>query len=65
MKREIYKNHPELEYAHDTKKTLIVLVAAAQEAWHNNDQEMLSRLALKIPKRVAAIIKAEGWYTKY
>ena len=65
MKREIYKNHPELEHAPDTQETLMALVAAAQESWHNIDQEILSRLALTMPHRVAAVIEAEGWYTKY
>ena len=65
MKRAIYKNHPELEYAPDTEETLIALVTAAQEAWHDINQEVLSRLALIMPRRVKAVIKAKGWYTKY
>jgi transposase len=32
MKREIYKNYPELEHTPDTEETLMALVAAAQEA---------------------------------
>ena len=65
MKRAIYKNHPELEYTPDIEETLTALVAAAQEAWHDINQEVLSRLALTIPRRVKAVIKAKGWYTKY
>jgi hypothetical protein len=65
MKREIYKNHPELEHSPNTQETLMALVAAAQEAWHDINQEILARLSLTMPHRVAAVIKAEGWYTKY
>jgi transposase len=65
MKKEIYKNHPELEHTLDTEETLIALVAAAQEAWHSIDEAILYNLAMTMPHRVAAVIKAEGWYTKY
>lgn len=65
MKREIYKNHPELEHAPDTDETLIDLVAAARRAWHQINLEVLASLALTMPHRVKAIIQANGWYTKY
>ena len=65
MKAEIYREHPELEHAPDTEETLERLIDAAKQAWHAIDQAVLDRLASTMPNRVAAVLEAEGWYTKY
>ncbi len=65
MKAEIYRLHPELEHAPDTAETLEQLIKAAQEAWHEIDQAVLNNIAITMPRRVAAVIEAQGWYTKY
>jgi transposase len=65
MKAEIYRLHPELETASDTDDTLGRLVEAAKEAWHAIDEAILRNLIDTMPHRVAAVIVAEGWYTKY
>jgi len=57
--------HPELKHAPDTEETLQRLINAAQQVWHTIDQAILDRLASTMPNRVIAVIKAEGWYTKY
>jgi hypothetical protein len=38
---------------------------AAIEAWNALGNELLCNLSDKMPKRVKAVIEAEGWYTKY
>ncbi|KAI8683215.1 hypothetical protein LRP88_04812 [Fusarium phalaenopsidis] len=65
MKAKIYGLYPELLYAPDTVETKAALVAAAQEAWHEIEPAVLQKLCEKMPNRVAAVIKANGWYTKY
>lgn len=65
MKAEIYRLYPELEHAPNTDATLDTLIQAAQEAWHNIDNEILYTLATTMENRVQAVIQAEGWYTKY
>jgi hypothetical protein len=65
IKAELYRLHPELEYTPDTDETLDVLIRGAQEAWHAIDNGILYRLATTMHYRVDAVIKAEGWYTKY
>lgn len=65
MKAELYRLHPELEYAPDTDETLDALIRGAQEAWHNIDNGLLYRLATTMHHRVQDVIDAEGWYTKY
>jgi transposase len=65
MKAEIYRLHPELQFAADTEETLQALIGAAQEAWHNVADNILYNLANSMDRRVQAVIDAEGWYTKY
>jgi len=65
MKAEIYRLYPELEQAPDTEETLQKLIQAAKEAWWSIDQGVLRRLSLTMPKRVAAVLEAKGWYIKY
>lgn len=65
MKAEIYHHHPELETTPHTEKTLARLVVAAKEAWHAIGKAILKNIVNTMPHRVAAVIEAEGWYTKY
>jgi hypothetical protein len=65
MKQEIYKLHPELEHANDSENTRQLLIQAAKEAWHAIENRVLYKLSVNMPKRVQAVIAAEGWYTKY
>lgn len=65
MKAEIYLLYPELEFAPDNADTLNRLVAAAKEAWHAIEDHIHQSLIDSLPRRVAAIIEAHGWYTKY
>jgi transposase len=60
MKAEMYRLHPELEYAPDNDETLQRLIEAAQEAWHNINNRTLHRLATTMPNRVQAIVDAKG-----
>lgn len=41
LKVEIYKLHPELEFADDTLATLTALIEAAKEAWHAIEDRIL------------------------
>jgi hypothetical protein len=65
MKAEIYLKYPELETAPDTEATLERLIQAAKEAWHAIDQAVLDRISITMSRRVEAVIRAVGWYTKY
>lgn len=65
LKREIYKLHPELEHANKSEDTRHLLIEAAKEAWYAVDQEIRTNLSDTMPHRVDAVIKADGWYTKY
>lgn len=65
MKAEIYRLYPDLALAQDNDETLARLVEAAKEAWHEIDEAILQNLADTMPHRVAAVLAAKGWYTKY
>jgi hypothetical protein len=65
MKQKIYKLYPELGYADNTENTRQLLIQAAKEAWHAIENPVLQKLSVNMPKRVQAVIAAQGWYTKY
>jgi len=49
----------------DTEETRLRIIAAAQECWADIEVEILRHLSDTMPNRVAAVLEAEGWYTKY
>lgn len=65
MKEAIHNLYPCLRKAPDTVETQALLVVAAKEAWLKIEQQIHYKLIDTMPHRVAAIIAAEGWYTKY
>ena len=60
----IYKRYPDLEHVPNTDETLDRLVDTAIEVWNSIRDEILCNLSDKMPNRVKAVHKAEGWYTK-
>ena len=41
------------------------LADALLEIWNAIPESLLESLYTSMPRRVAAVIKAQGWYTKY
>jgi len=41
------------------------LADALEEIWKEIPESLLESLYISMPRRVAAVIKTEGWYTKY
>lgn len=65
LKQAIYERYPALEHAIDSVQTLERLIEAAMEVWEVVEQRVHYNLSDSMPRRVAAVIAAEGWYTKY
>ena len=65
LKEAIHKKYPELEFATKTDENLDLLIRAAQECWAEMGDTLLYRLSDTMPRRVQAVLDAEGWYTKY
>lgn len=42
-----------------------MLCEAADEAWELFEDALLEKLALSMQRRLEAVIRADGWYTKY
>ena len=59
LKAEIYKLHPELQFADDTVETLSQLKEAAREAWNMIDDSILYNIATSMERRVKAVRLAQ------
>jgi len=65
MKRIVLERHPELSEMGNTQDAYKALGEALIEAWDELDISLFAALGDSMPKRVKAVIDAEGWHTKY
>lgn len=65
LKAEMYQLFPELVDMPNTEETLGYLIQCAITTWESLGEELLNRLIDTMTHRVDAILKANGWYTKY
>jgi hypothetical protein len=65
LKGQIYLYYPELVDAPNTAATLEHLIEAAIETWERLEEDLLNKLIDTMENRVQAVLKADGWYTKY
>jgi len=66
MKRQLHRRYPDLiNMAGSPEVVKEALADALQEIWKGIPQSLLESLYTSMPRRIAAVIKAEGWYTKY
>ena len=65
LKDEIIRAHPELVSMGNSDTAMDHLIECAREAWESLAEGMLNKLAEGMQKRVDAVLKAQGWYTKY
>ena len=66
MKREIHRRYPDLVNMSGSPEVVKEALAdALTEICNGIPESLLESLYTSMPRRVAAIIKAEGWYTKY
>jgi transposase len=66
IKNLVFKNHPELRaMTVGTEKVKNAIIFAVLEAWESLKQEFFFSLTASMPRRVKAVIKAHGGYTRY
>ena len=66
LKDSMHKAHPNLPtVSGGALKVKEAIGKALIECWDALGDEVFDRLIESMPRRVAAVIKAEGWYTKY
>ncbi|KAK0703291.1 hypothetical protein B0T26DRAFT_658250, partial [Lasiosphaeria miniovina] len=61
----VCRRYPELTDMPKAEKSLQQLREAADEVWNDFLNELLQELAESMWRRLAAVIAADGWYTKY
>jgi len=66
LKEWVNEHHPELEtLTGDDDMVKECMVKALQEGWAALKDELLENLAMSMERRIQAVLKAEGWYTRY
>jgi len=66
MKSQLHKRFPHLMNMPEGPAVVKEALAdALQEIWKGIPESLLESLCSSMPRHVAAVIKAEGWYTKY
>ncbi|VVT53887.1 uncharacterized protein SAPINGB_P003800 [Magnusiomyces paraingens] len=65
LKEEICKRFPELSLLPQNNQSLNKLCEAAVEVWEDFHQDLINKLVLSMPRRLQAVVDANGWYTKY
>ena len=66
LKEAVYKINPDIEnVTGGDEKVRETLFDALSKAWEQLDEYYLHDLVWSMEKRVKALIKSEGWYTKY
>jgi len=65
MKAILRKDYPELATLKDNEENRAKVDKALQVAWWAVPQDLIDRLIDSMPRRVEALRKAKGWYTKY
>ncbi|VVT43788.1 uncharacterized protein SAPINGB_P000146 [Magnusiomyces paraingens] len=65
LKEEICKRLPELSLLPQNNQSLNKLGEAAVEVWEDFHQDLINKLVLSMPRRLQAVVDANGWYTKY
>ena len=62
----MWKHHPELlELKSKGPEVKEAILKALQEGWEAIEPEFFEKLVKSMKKRVRAVYKAKGWYTKY
>lgn len=65
LKGHLTKITPNLQAFKNNKASIAFIKAQLQIAWNAIPQEQTDHLIMSLPRRLKAVIKAKGWYTKY
>ena len=65
LKNHVLELHPELKDMGASEEAQQALQDALIEAWEAIPDDIFKKCLNSMPKRVKAVIEAEGWHTKY
>jgi transposase len=65
LKRKMAKDYPDIWELKRNQLNIAEFTSCLQSTWRSLDQADIDRLIDSMPRRLAAVKKARGWYTKY
>jgi hypothetical protein len=65
LKQALFRLYPELTQLKDNQIDIERFKCMLKHAWRSIDQDKIRGLFRSIHKRLEAVRKAKGWYTKY
>ena len=65
LKQRVKEKYPDLWELKKNKLDIAEFTRVLQECWWAIDQAEIDRLIGSLPRRLAAVKKARGWYTRY
>jgi len=65
LKSKIRRDYPDLHTLTDNEANRAKVAEALKASWRALPQALIDKLISSMPRRVAALRKAKGWYTKY
>lgn len=66
LKAKVHEMFPDLKFAKNTGEPFKrYLQECVEKAWWALDERIFENLAKTMPRRVEAVIRSKGWYTKY
>jgi hypothetical protein len=65
LKRELYRRFPHLHALKKNELDIAEFKRMIKVAWEGIDQRMIDRLIDSMGRRLRAVKRAKGWYTKY
>lgn len=65
LKRELFKRYPSLANGRRRQVDWDRFRAALVDSWDHMDQDSIDRLIQSMPRRIAAVRAARGYYTRY
>lgn len=65
LKERVCRKYPELAYMPKNEESKEALIEAVKEVWLEIEPEVMKNLVFSMKKRMQAVIRAHGWYTKY
>jgi transposase len=65
LKNTVLETHPELLDMGASDEAIAALESALREAWDTLPYTLCESLIGSMPRRIAAMLAAQGWHTKY
>ncbi|KHE89979.1 hypothetical protein GE21DRAFT_1195799, partial [Neurospora crassa] len=65
MKEILMKDFPGLSELTENEANIGLFHRALKQCWERVPQALINRLVESVPRRMEAVRRARGWYTKY